>query len=209
MNVFTQRLRLAANYMAEHGWVQGKEMCNEGVCLTGAVRYCAPQTGDEYLIRAVLRHLGTGEDWNDAENRTEPEVLNVLRKTKITDSDLQQTFGPQWREIVTLIRQAEGLTRPQTKLLETARTSVWAATRNVHRDAARTAAWKAARDADRIAAWKECRDAARDAARGSVEPWEAGEAVAALVVRDLISPEHFDALYGPWGSVFGDPVPCD
>ena len=47
----------------------------------------------------------------------------------------------------------------------------------------------AARDA---AAW----GVARDAARGA-----AGAAARGLVVRDLITPEQFDVLYGPWASV--------
>ena len=51
-------------------------------------------------------------------------------------------------------------------------------------DAARDAAWDAARDA----AWGAARDAAWDAA-------------IALLVRDLITPEQFDLLYGPWASV--------
>ena len=50
------------------------------------------------------------------------------------------------------------------------------------------AARKAARDAARDAAW----DAAGDVA---------GDVAEALVVRDLISVEHFDTLYGPWASV--------
>jgi hypothetical protein len=48
--------------------------------------------------------------------------------------------------------------------------------------------------AARNAAWNAAWDAARDAA------WDAA---AALVVRDLITPEQFDLLYGPWASVFG------
>lgn len=40
VSVLTQRLRLAADYLTEHGWVQGTEKDSSGrVCLTGAVRY--------------------------------------------------------------------------------------------------------------------------------------------------------------------------
>jgi hypothetical protein len=52
--------------------------------------------------------------------------------------------------------------------------------------AARDVAWSAARDV----AW----DVARDVAWGAA--W-------ALVVRDLITPEQFDTLTGPWVSVMG------
>ena len=57
---------------------------------------------------------------------------------------------------------------------------------------ARDAAWGAARDAARAAAWDAARDAAWDTAR---------YAALALIVRDLITPEQFDILYGPWRSV--------
>jgi hypothetical protein len=56
------------------------------------------------------------------------------------------------------------------------------------RDAARDAAQRVARDAVWDAAW----DAARDAA---------GDAAGALLVRDLITAEQFDLLYGPWREV--------
>ena len=61
------------------------------------------------------------------------------------------------------------------------------AARDAGRDAARDAGWDAAWDAARDAAW----DAARDAG------WDAGRAGEALVVRDLISAEHFDILTAP------------
>jgi hypothetical protein len=56
-------------------------------------------------------------------------------------------------------------------------------------------------EAQRLSA---ARAAARDAAGAA-----AGDAAWALVVRDLISPEHFDTLYGPWATVVGEATPCD
>ena len=50
----------------------------------------------------------------------------------------------------------------------------------------------AARDAARDAAWYAASDAAWYAASGAAR---------ALVARDLITPEQFDTLYGPWASV--------
>jgi len=48
------------------------------------------------------------------------------------------------------------------------------------------------------AAW----DAAQDAARDAV--WAAARAAArALIVKDIITAEQFDLLYGPWKSVMG------
>jgi hypothetical protein len=66
------------------------------------------------------------------------------------------------------------------------------AARVAARVAARYAAWAAAGDAARYTAWA-----------------AAGDAAWALVVRDLISLEHFDTLYGPWATVVGEATPCD
>jgi len=52
--------------------------------------------------------------------------------------------------------------------------------------------------ADQAQRLSTARDAARSTARDA-----AWYATLALVVRDLISPEQFDLLYGPWASVFG------
>ena len=58
--------------------------------------------------------------------------------------------------------------------------------------AAGSAAWSAAWDA----AWSAARDATWDAAR-------------ALVVRDLISAEHYDTLTAPWRTSIGPIHPED
>lgn len=44
--------------------------------------------------------------------------------------------------------------------------------------------------------------AARGAAREAA--WEAARGATALLTRDLITPEQFDLLYGPWKEVIGD-----
>ena len=208
MDIFTQRLRLAADYMTEHGWVQGAERENGRVCLTGAIRYCAPQTGDEYVIRAVLRSRGTAEDWNDEESRTESEVAGLLRTMEVTDEDLSATFGPQWREIVTLVRQAGSLTSGQAESISAAVNAAVNAAWNAAWSAAWNAAGNAAGNAARNAAWNAAGTAAWSAA-GTAARNAAWTAAGALGVRDLISSEHFATLYGPWAPVFGEPSPCD
>ena len=52
----------------------------------------------------------------------------------------------------------------------------------------------------RTAAVYATRDATRDAARNAAD-YAALAAAVALVVRDLITPEQFETLYGPWASV--------
>ena len=188
----TARLRTAHGYMQEKDWAQGTEQAHSGaVCVTGAVRLCAPQNGDEHLIRAVMRHMGRAEEWNDAKGRKKTEVLNFLSTFAITDADLEATFGPHWEAVVKLVRQAAALTLEQAQTLATA----WGAAEAAARDAAWDAARGAARDAARAATWDAAWDAARAAARA---------AALASVARDLISPEHYRTLMAPWWSVFGE-----
>ena len=90
------------------------------------------------------------------------------------------------------------------ELLPTLTSAQWAAAWCAVEDAAWYAAWNAVGDAARDAAWNAvenaARDAARDAARAAV-----GDAVGnsawcatlALLVRDLITTEQFDALTAP------------
>ena len=128
----TPRLRAAADYIREHGWTTGTEKNDAGqVCLTGAIRYCAPQNGDEYLIREVLRKRDRAENWNDSE-ATKAQVIKYLATAEVTDADLADTFGPQWEQIVALVRSMFSVTPRQWDRL--------AAAGDAARDAARAAA---------------------------------------------------------------------
>lgn len=44
----------AADIIKDKGWIQGAEETPEGVCLTGAVKLCAPQPGDFHIAQQVL-----------------------------------------------------------------------------------------------------------------------------------------------------------
>ena len=106
-----------------------------------------------------------------------------------------QALGPNGEAVAALIERCKTTTfdegRRWAAARDAARAAAWAAARDATWDAARAAAWAAAWDA----AWAAARAAAGDAA---------GDAAGALVVRDLISPEQFDLLYGPWKEVMGD-----
>ena len=199
---------LAAGYITEHGWTQGTEEDSSGrVCLTGALRLCSPVPGDSHIAREVFRRRGRAEGWNDEHGRTAGEVVAYLAATEITDEELAETFGPQWREIVALVRAVSGATQQQIVDLAAAwaaaGTAAWAAAWDAAGtaagdavgDAAGTAAWDAAGDAAGTAAWAAAGDAAWGAAR-------------ALTIRDLISTNgytqaHYDLLTGPWRQVMG------
>ena len=105
-----------------------------------------------------------------------------------------QSLGPNGEAIVAFIERCRRLTKDESQQLNAARNAAWDAAWEAARDAARDAAWHAARDA----AWYAAEDVAWYAA-GDV----AGDVAEALVVRDLISVEHFDTLYGPWARVMG------
>jgi hypothetical protein len=128
-------------------------------------------------------------------------------------------LGPNGEDVAALIDQASRITYDQARELDAARVAARVAARDAAWDAARVAArdaaWDAAWDAARDAAWDAARDAARVAARDAAwvaardAAWVAARddarvathAAAALVVRDLVSDDVFDTLYGPWASV--------
>lgn len=124
--------------------------------------------------------------------------------TVVREADAHQALGPQGEQAAALIDRAGKLTVGEAKKLDAA----WYAAL----DAARYGAWGAALDASldaavdsaRVAAWVAARDAALDVA------WDgARDAALALVVRDLISKEHYDLLTGPWAQVIGPAHPDD
>ena len=218
-------LRDAADLIDRAGWVRGS-MGDEssGYCEHGAIMACTPRRGDAYLVRAVMRRRGFDEVWNDQEGRTAGEVTGALRSVEVTDAELAGVFGPQWREVVSLVRRAAALTEAEVAELEytdvaarhPARDAAWRASWNAARGAAgraeRAGSWNAAWDAAWCAAWRATGNAAGDAVGLA-----AGRAAWALVVRDLVgqygqyglTQEHYDVLTKPWASVIGKVHPDD
>ena len=196
---------LAAEKVEGH-WTQHKQHDGKRMCLVGGLESCELGPGEWLIARAVARHRGHGERWNDADGRTEAEVVGWLRTADpITPDELADVFGPQWAQVCAVVLRAARLTPAEAKALYAARGAAWGAARDaawgVARGAARDAAWGAAWDAARDAAWDAARDAAWDAA------W-------AIVVRDLIgtngfTQDHYDTLTGPWRKVIGPVHPDD
>lgn len=110
----------------------------------------------------------------------------------VEERPAHEVFGPQGVEVVALIARAGRLTADEAEQLNAAKDAAWYAAKDAAWDA-KDAAWAAAGDAG-DAAW-----AAAEHAGDAVGA--ARDAALALVVRDLISPEQFDVLYGPWASV--------
>jgi hypothetical protein len=139
-----------------------------------------------------------------------------------------QALGPNGEAVATLIERCRTLTYDEARQLDAARSAAWsaawyaagaaawyaaeaaawdaaggaawAAAWDAARSAARSAAGDAARSAARSAAWYAAGDAARAAARVAAG-YAAGDAARALMVKDLITPEQFDLLHGPWASM--------
>ena len=105
-------------------------------------------------------------------------------------------LGPQGEQVTALIDRAARLTGAETGQLDAA----WDAAREAAWDAAWGAAWGATRGATRSAAW--------DAARGATKV-DAWDVAGALVMRDLISTEHYDILTRTWRTIIGPIHPDD
>ena len=102
-------------------------------------------------------------------------------------------FGPQAEQLRLFLDQVDEAPSDRwTKALPATRDAARAAAG----DATRISALGAARDVARDAAWAAVRAAARDVAEAAAwaTAWAAAWAAAALVVRDLISAEHYDEL---------------
>ena len=207
----------AVKVLDEHGWTQGDYGGGDGpVCLHGAIRLCQPVPGDAYLIEQIEQvkdRWSTG--WNDDVDRTEVEVRSVLAGgLDYTDADLAETFGPQWRAVVSLVRRAAVLTEDEALRMRAAGDAARAAARAAAWGAAWDAAWDAAGDAARAAAGDAARAAARaaawDAARAAARA-AAGDAARAAATWDLAPPDgsytfaHRDLLMAPWVEVCGMP----
>ena len=184
-----------ADTLAGH-WRKGAYGNKQAMCLHGAIRRCCPVPGDAHLIELVEARLGRwSTSWNDDDDRTEAEVVELARRGwDITDADLAETFGPQWRAVVSVVRRAATLTADEAKRLDAARDAAWVAAR----DAAWGAAWDAARGAAWDAAWDAAWVAARDAAR-AVVTWDLAtdDGPYTVAMRDL--------LIGLWAEVCGLP----
>ena len=123
-----------------------------------------------------------------------------------------EALGPRGVEVAAFLDLLPTLTRAQwvaarATALVAARGATWVATSDAALDAspvvddgAWDAAWVATSDAAGVAAWVAASDAAKAATRvaaGVAAGNAAGDAALALLVRDLITTDHFDILTAP------------
>lgn len=175
-----------------------------------------PNEPETYLSTSVeLGEVLLGGRWPCRLFRVEP-VGNVVARTDgqypykrgcvsmVVAEELPPhlAFGPQGEQVAALFERLGALTALECARLAAAWDAAWDAAEDAKRNAAdaawdakRHAAWAAAWDAAWATPWYAIRTAVRAAVRA---------AAAALVVRDVLAPEHFDVLYEPWASVIGD-----
>jgi len=132
---------LAADRIIEQGWAHGDWTGTDGEeCLHQAVRMCALQAGDGYVVSAWLTANGYPTAWNDTKGRTRDDVLFMLKGLDLTDATLEDTFGSNWRAFVALMRLLRNMTTEQARTLAAA----WDAAGAAAGGAAWGAAWDAA-----------------------------------------------------------------
>ena len=131
----------------------------------------------------LLRVEPVGEVWSpDPERLPHKRAAHAWRV--VGERPGHEALGPQGREVAALLERIWDLTPEEASALRAARDAAWGAAREAAGEAARDAAWYAALNA--------ARDAVLDV-------------VMAVLVRDLITPEQYDTLTGPWRTVTGDP----
>lgn len=199
------------------GWARGVFEDSSGhVDSHGAVQTCeGVHPGDAYIIRAVMHSYGFDEKWDRGQD-SESVVVDHLRSIEITDEVLEETFGPQWRNIVWIIRRAAILTRDEEDSLDIAQFSIELKDRYEAEYVSRVASWDSDRAQGRGSHWNLNRSKVWDAAWNSARyaAWnvaedESANAAGALAVSDLVGQHgleqrHIDILLEPWMKAIGE-----
>jgi hypothetical protein len=152
-----------------------------------------------------------------------PHKRRIRAGRVVAELPATDALGPQGVHVAALIERCGSLTADEMSrdaawdaARDAAWDAAWAAARDATWaaawDATRDAAWAAARDATWDATWAAARDATRDAAWAAARDatWDAAwDATRALLVRDVLAPEHYDTLTRPWRLVVGPCHPDD
>ena len=168
-----------------------------------------------YLSVSVSPTDCTGMEWPcrlfevepvDGQEVTTPDPTSLPSKRAsvawriVRELPATESLGPQGVHVAALIER-DGLTSDESQRLVAAMISVRDA---VWGDAV-AAVWDAARDAARSASLKTAAFTAAFTAAMAAD----SDAASALVVRDIISTKHYDALTMPWRTAIGPIHPDD
>lgn len=205
----------AADVMAARGWIKGTLSGPNGeVCEEGAVLRVVCTQGDQHLALAVLLRRGGGHIHNDNPDNTAEGSLKLLRSLgPITEADMSATFGPSWRAVRTLVRQAARATTKQADAVAQRPKAPWEHVLKSARRANREAAWTTANRAALHAAWSAVRAGFGSLAfegsrrlRRVVRNTSLAVTLADLAGQHGLKQDDLDALRAPWADVFGDPL---
>jgi len=199
------------------GWTRFSEKYDGKTTADQAIRLCAPTPGDASLIGAVEARRTHGPRWHDDPATTEADVREWLGNgLTVTDADLEETFGPQWKAVTTIVRRSAVLSRTDVEHLRAARSASLDA---LPRITAQRIVWKSAWDAAGDAAYAATRESALSSAWDAL-PTDTEDPSAAVAAMDAITATvtwdlatrnstytivQRDLLIAPWERVFGLP----
>jgi hypothetical protein len=193
--------------LGENGerWIKGAWANGDSMCLHVAIRRSQIQPGDALIIERVAENQGWGVTWNEGSATTWSDIRKRLSCVAVTDMDLANTFGPQWVQVVELVRRAALLTPAEAVALDKAWEAAKIPSWESELDFVANDRWDAAGIAAGIAAGEVLENAAWDPA------WHAA---GALAVRNLVGEFNFtqaryNLVTGPWASVIGPVHPED
>lgn len=173
----------AAEYIETHGWTQGAMKRDGAVCLTGALRECDLKPGDWLIARAVYLDNGHAEVWNDDIERTKQEVIDYLRSHPVTDDNLEELFGPNWKLFVRLVRRVAVSSGEEVDRIDRSPAMLGAGI------AAENAVCSTSRERGALHACDEVWYAAPYGTK-----YAAWDAALAVIVRDLITEDEYQTL---------------
>lgn len=150
----------------------------------------------------IVEPVGTSKPWQPHPDSL-PNKWAARRWRAVEEIPSHLALGPHGAQIAALVEHAGALTDAEARRIRAARDATTDAAWYEAWDAAWFAAHAAARGASRGAAW-----CAAWGAQGRV--WYAARgAIWGLVVRDLISAEHYSTLTKPWRDTIGRIHPDD
>jgi hypothetical protein len=198
----------AAEVMAERGWIKGTCAGPNGeVCEVGAVLKVVCTPGDQHLALEVLSHRGGGVDHNDHPGNTAEGSLKLLRSLgPITEADMAAVFGPNWRAVRTLVRQASIATVEQLVAVAQLPKAPWFSALKAAEEANRWSVWGAARAAVWSAVWAAASTTVPRLFEGVVRNTLLAVTLADLAGQYGLEQDDLDALRAPWADIFGDPL---
>lgn len=144
-----------------------------------------------FEVEPVDGHEVTAPNPATMPNKRAAVAWRIVRELPATDA-----LGPQGVQVAALIERAGRLTDADARQLY----DVWCAAVDPEEGAAWGSAWGSARGSARAAAWGAVRDTAIGATSNTAR---------ALLVRDIISTVHYDALTMPWRTAIGPIHPDD